>query len=452
MVCAGASLRHFLVVASLLLAGYAGAAEYKLAEEPPPQTVSDIEETEISLLGKFLRRDRRVVFGPIDEWRKTKGPLIRDGQLQFNFRTYYFDAEQPDGAEPRAWAAGGELAYNSGTWRDMLAVGASWYGTFDLSSNGDAADSRLFGESGGDVSILGQAYVDLYWKGITGRFFRQELDLPYINRFDNRMTPNTFEAYGFGKEEGQMQFIVGHVTKIKTRTADKFVPMGEAAGVDGSNAGVTMTGAKWVSESGYFDIGAVNQYTRNIFNTAYAEVNWQRQYTQDLGLKFSGQYTDQRSVGDDKIGEFDTDTWGVSLAGNYNYALLTLAFTQTDAGGRILSPYGGRPSYLSMMIRDFDRANEKAWRVGLSYHFDRLGLSDLSALVNAVKGRKARDSFTGEKLPDQTEYDYTLDYKPSKGSLEGFWFRARYAKVREDGFGKVTDEIRLIVNYSLPIL
>ena len=38
------------------------------------------------------------------------------------------------------------------------------------------------------------------------------------------------------------------------------------------------------------------------------------------------------------------------------------------------------------------------------------------------------------------------------GPFEGFWFRARYAKVRADGFGKVTDELRLIVNYSLSIL
>jgi hypothetical protein len=72
--------------------------------------------------------------------------------------------------------------------------------------------------------------------------------------------------------------------------------------------------------------------------------------------------------------------------------------------------------------------------------------------MNVVKGRHAQLPLTGLKLRDQSEYDYTVDYKPSSGPLEGFWLRTRYAKVREDGLGKVTDELRVILNYSLPIL
>jgi hypothetical protein len=442
------------LIAGFVLAGLMPAiglaAEYNLSEEPPPESIGEIDQSEISMMGEF-RRDPRVIFRPIDDWRKTKGPFLRDGQLKYNFRSYYYNAELTGISEPSAWAWGGELAYNSGVWRDMLSVGASWYSSFDLSSNSDASDSRLF-KGDDSISVLGQAYVDLHWKGVTGRFFRQELDLPYINRFDNRMIPNTFEAYGLGKDDGPFEFVIAHVTKIKMRSADDFISMGEAAGIEDSDAGVTVGGVKWKSDTGNFDVGGMSQYTRNIFNTAYAEANWKKQFTQYLGLNVSGQYTDQRSVGNERLGDFDTDTWGVRMAGSYRYALLTVAFTQTDEGGRILSPYGGRPSYLSMMITDFDRANEKAWRVGLSYHFDRLGMPDVSTLVNVVKGRKARDSLTGGRLPDQTEYDYTLDYKPSKGALEGFWLRARYAKVRADGFGKITDELRLIVNYSLPIM
>ncbi|MGI9292305.1 MAG: OprD family outer membrane porin [Gammaproteobacteria bacterium] len=440
-----------LLVFVLLFTQVLRAAEYKLSEEPPPESIAEYEDTEISLMGEF-RRDPRVIFRPIDEWRKTKGPFLRDGQIKYNFRTYYFDGKLPDESEPKAWAVGGQLDYNSGVWRDTVAIGASWYSAFDLSSNSDASNSRLFSDTGNDVSIIGQAYVDFYWQGVTARFFRQELDLPYINRFDNRMNPNAFEAYGVGKDEGNIQFVLAQVTKIKFRDGDKFVRMGEAAGVEGSDAGVTMAGAKWESPAGNYDIGFINQYTRNIFNTAYAEANWKKQFNQNLGLNISGQFTDQRSVGDNRAGDFDTDTWGVRMAGSYRFALLTFGFTQTDSGAAIRSPYGGRPTYLSMMIRNFDRANEKAWRVGLSYHFKRFGWPDLSTLVNVVKGRKARDPLTGEKLPDQTEYDYTLDYKPSSGPLEGFWFRTRYAKVREAGAGKVTDEIRVIVNYTLPIL
>ena len=154
----------------------------------------------------------------------------------------------------------------------------------------------------------------------------------------------------------------------------------------------------------------------------------------------------------DLLGDFSTSTWGTRIAASYRFGVATLAFTQTDDGAGIRSPYGGRPSYLSLMIRDFDRANEQAWLAGFSYHFDRLGLPDLSAFINVAKGRHARDPDTLARLPDQTEYDYTIDYRPKRGILNGLWLRLRYARVDEDGAGKVTDEIRVIANYILPIL
>ena len=104
------------------------------------------------------------------------------------------------------------------------------------------------------------------------------------------------------------------------------------------------------------------------------------------------------------------------------------------------------------MLRDFDRANERAWRAGLSYRFDRLGLPGVSAFVNYGKGRHAVDPTTQQRLPDQSEYDYTVDFRPERGLLEGLWLRLRYARVDEDGNGEVADQIRLILNYELPVL
>jgi hypothetical protein len=435
----------------LLVAMSAQSAEYQLSEEPPPESVEKIPEP-LGQLGEDFLRDPRVIFKPINDWRRTRGPFLRDGQLVFNFRTYYFDAEKPNGTDPRVWAGGGELAYNSGKWRDFLSVGASWYGSYDWASNSDKEESVLLSSSGDNISVIGQAYLQTNWNGLIGRFYRQELDIPYINRFDNRMIPNTFEAYGFRRAGDQLDFVLKYVDKIKRRGDDSFVSMGEAAGVDGSDAGVTAVGFNWKSKNEDFGFGAVNQTTRDIFNTAYAEVRWKQKVIRDFALNLSAQYTDQRSIGDEELEEFRTNTWGVRATGGGAKAVATLAFTQTDEGRQGFSPYGGRPSYLSMMIRDFDRANERAWLAGVSYHFDDLGLPDLSAVVNYVRGRHARDPGTGAKLRGQTEVDYTLDYKPSTGIMKGFWFRARYARVDEDGLGKVTDELRLILNYSLPIL
>ena len=190
-------------------------------------------------------RDPRVVFRPLDEWRQTRPPFQRDGQVKFDFRTYSFDATRADNQEPQAWAAGGQLSYRSGKWRDFLSLGAAWYGSYEISGNDDASSSALVQPNGDNISVIAQAFVELARDGWIARFYRQELDLPYINRFDVRMLPNTFEAYGIGHRRSNFSFLIGQVEKIKRRNDDEFVPMSVAAGVPDSNKGVTMAGFEW---------------------------------------------------------------------------------------------------------------------------------------------------------------------------------------------------------------
>jgi hypothetical protein len=436
---------------TLSLPRLAAATEYQRAEQTAPTSATEIDNTLGQMAREFVR-DPRFVFRSLDEWRQTREPFQRDGQLKFDFRTFGFDATRAADQDPEAWAAGGKLIYRSGKWRDFLSLGAAWYGSYEISGNDDAGGSALVQPNGDNISVIAQAFVELARDGWIARFYRQELDLPYINRFDVRMLPNTFEAYGIGHRSSNLSFLVGQVEKIKRRNDDEFVPMSVAAGVPDSNKGVTMAGFEWSPGDRNFEVGASNQYTKDLFNTFYTELNWNGTLAEDLELKLSGQYTDQRSVGKDLLGDFSTSTWGTRIAASYRFGVATLAFTQTDDGGGIRSPYGGRPSYLSLMIKDFDRANEQAWLAGFSYHFDRLGLPDLSAFINVAKGRHARDPDTLARLPDQTEYDYTIDYRPKRGVLNGLWFRLRYSRADEAGAGKVTDEIRVIVNYSLPIL
>ena len=137
---------------------------------------------------------------------------------------------------------------------------------------------------------------------------------------------------------------------------------------------------------------------------------------------------------------------------SYRNAVLGVAFTKTDDGATIDSPFGGRPGYTSSMLRNFDRANEKAFRLSLSYHFDVVGLPDWSANVRYTKGKDALNDESLIPLGDSREVDYTLDYKPESGRWQGLWFRIRYAQLREDGAGKISDQLRIILNYSISIL
>jgi hypothetical protein len=77
------------------------------------------------------------VFAPTAEGREPKpgadsvlrAAFLRDSTLTLHLRTFYFDGTQTRGTENEAWAGGGWLGYRSGWLLDMLAIGATLYGS-----------------------------------------------------------------------------------------------------------------------------------------------------------------------------------------------------------------------------------------------------------------------------------------------------------------------------------
>jgi hypothetical protein len=131
--------------------------------------------------------------------------------------------------------------------------------------------------------------------------------------------------------------------------------------------------------------------------------------------------------------------------------VLTLAYTRTGDSNGIRNPWGGSPSYASLILKDFDRAGEKAWRLGLSYDFAGIGLKGMSGFMNYARGDT--DDRGENASPDQEELDFTIDLRPPEGMLRGLWLRARAAFVDEKGpdTQNLTD-YRIILNYELPLL
>jgi hypothetical protein len=193
------------------------------------------------------------------------------------------------------------------------------------------------------------------------------------------------------------------------------------------------------------------QRTPNLFRLFYTEANWKKTIS-GWGLMASAQYTHQDSIGQHLLGEFKTRARGLKFFTSYKNVVLSLAYTKTGDGVQIKSPFGGKPGYTTSMLSDFDRANEKALRASLSFHFDAIGLPDLSANVAYIRGKGALNDESLLPLGDIREVDYTLDYKPGHGRWEGLWFRVRYARQREDGSGEVANQLKIILNYRFNIL
>jgi len=265
------------------------------------------------------------------------------------------------------------------------------------------------------------------------------------------MAPNTFEAYTFGgRSIRNFDFIASHITKMKTRNSTDFEYISQVAGYPEPREGLTMAGARY-SFTEDIKVGAINQYAWNLWNNLYAEAGAAWDLTDRLGISLAGQYTDQRSVGDELDGDFSTWVYGGKAALSYRRAILSFAFSSTGKESGIRSPFGGYPGYLSLMLEDFNRADEDAWLVGLSYDFSTLGMDGLSFFARYARGSTPETGINAS--PDQEELDVTVDYRFKKGPLKRFWLRFRGAFVDQEGPGtEDVDHIRIILNYDFQIL
>jgi hypothetical protein len=431
--------------------GVSWASQGDYAEEPAPPTVEELL-TPFSGIEKE-KEPEPPRFPELEKPLKTLPPFFRDTRLAVKMRSYYFYRNYVDSPSAReAWALGGFVTYGSGWWMNRLKIGAVGYTSQKLYGPADRDGTLLLRPGQDSFSVLGQAYADVrLLDGLESRVFRQTFNLPYVNQQDSRMVPNTFEALTLiGRSMASTDFIVSHVTQMKTRDSSKFVSMSEVAGVKNTDKGLTMAGARYHFSDG-FNIGAITEYGWDLWNTLYAESNLTWTFTEYIDLRLSGQVTLQKSVGEELAGDFSTYVYGAKAATSYKGAILTAAFSSTEDSEDILSPYGQYPGYLSLMIKDFNRAGENAWLMGLSYDFSRVGLDGLSGFVNYANGNTPESGPTSS--PDQEELDLTVDYRIKKGFMKGFWLRLRGATLNQQGPGaQDMNEIRIVLNYDFEVL
>ena len=136
-------------------------------------------------------------------------------------------------------------------------------------------------------------------------------------------------------------------------------------------------------------------------------------------------------------------------AAEFATAVERLVDTAEGQNLRTIAVYGTNPSYVDLMQRTFNRADEKALLASLSYDFSGLGWDGLSAIVNFAAG------FDGKLLGvrgNAQEVDLTIDYKIEQGWLESFWLRLRGSWVNEEQRDRDGSDFRLILRYDIPVI
>jgi hypothetical protein len=206
-----------VVPAAALLTFSAPASERELDVAPAPSSADEIETPIEQVFPEEV--ERLLPFPRLRRQLQNLPPFFADTQIEARYRTAYLRKDRTTDELSEAWAMGGSLHYRSGWLEDIFALEIEGFTSQPIVAPDDRDGTLLLEPGQKGYSVLGIANGTLRYKGLVLRGYRQYFDLPYLNRQDNRMTPNTFEAITLQKSEGEFKFTTGYVWKIKSRSS-----------------------------------------------------------------------------------------------------------------------------------------------------------------------------------------------------------------------------------------
>jgi hypothetical protein len=385
-------------------------------------------------------------------------PFFRDTDLNLHLRTYYLGKWNTNSTTQQSWAGGGWLEYKSGWWKDTVQVGGTVFATFPIYAPADEGGAGLLTPNQDGFVVPGIAYGALRYKEfatLTG--FRQFVDTPYINRQDNRMIPRTNEGVMVGGKLGFVEYLGGYLWSQKPRDSDVFNSFSTLAGVPDKDRGAILGNLRITPPIQGLTFTIHDSYVPDLFNTFYLDAGYSLPLGKDFTLGVGAQYTDQRAVGQDLLSVSAFQEWVTYVAGarislTWKGATLEGVLSRTGSGANIQTPYGSYPGYISQLFNNFDRANELAWLVGLTYDFRGVGLPGFSANLEYSWGYNAIDPVNRTDVPNERELDLNLAYAVQEGTFRGLRFDAKGGILDYTNSGSTGYQLRLILNYEFNLL
>mgnify|MGYP000412742218 CR=1 FL=1 len=371
----------------------------------------------------------------------------RDSALTLNMRNYSFYRNYDNAVDVKTSALGGGLQYTTGWYRDFLQFESSLYTSQKLYGSSRYASSGLLQPNQQGYSVLGKANAKLRYRKSLLTLYRSELNTPFANQNDIRMTPLLFESYSLlSKDINNVDLFAAVVKKYKPVNAVRFQSM--LKNIDsGNNNPLYILGARY-HLADQFSGGVMAYRVDDYLDIGYVEYQWNQQW-HDYRIGLSQQYIQQRSNGREVGGDISSHAWGAKLDIEFDSWLWTVAWHDVT-GDKMRSDWGSYPGYNSMMVKDFNRADETSWRLGFRYDMQVL-LKGLSVFGSYIQGdTPERGKY---RSSDESEFDLTLNYSVQNRFLKDMNIRLRYANVNQDfkeGSGNLED-LRLIINYQLPL-
>jgi len=381
--------------------------------------------------------------------------LYDDASAVVHLRTYYLDRTNPPPPNNVAWAGGGWVGLQTGWLYDTIQLGAVGYTSQPLWAPPQTDGTLLLKTGQYGFFVLGQAYASVKIKEQVFTAYRQEINELEVNPHDDRMVPNMFEAYALRGQVGPVNYFAGYVAAMKPRDYSSFLNMAERAGAPNVNAGMLLGSLKYgnvdklQARASIYDVP-------DILTSGYADVGGTIPVVGAFSARPSAQFMVQGSNGSNLLTgkPFSTFAAGLRLDLLWHDATLWGAFTQTGSAAAYLTPYGQWIGYSHQLTKDFDRAGERAFQVGVAYDFTGVGLPGTVFFASATFGDRAINPANGAALSQNNEYDLDLTVQLASQSapewLKPLQLRGRAGYIDQFFGGTVTSitDYRLILNYE----
>ena len=385
--------------------------------------------------------------------------FFRDTEIRANSRTYWFGEDDFGFDEPEALTTGGSLSYKSGYIADFFQLRGVLYTTQPLYANAFAGDTENLTSDGDQITTLGQINGRMKFAGQDLVVGRQLVRTPWINPYDVRMIPLTFEGIVLVPEHkaGQkLDYIASYLTQYKPRDTAEFEAFSNGLDV-AQDEGVLVNGVSYHGTA--WNVGVANYWIKDTLNTAYGEIDYMLPFGGGEGepsFRVGINTLDQRTVGADLIPGAPYETYQASarIVASYRSFVFTGSVSQTGDEADIQKPFGFSTSYTAMIVTNFDQASVRAYLLQASYDFERLGLEGVRFHVAWGKGDGTPDAANGD-FANQDELDLRFVYEPHRGRLQGLRVELEYVDWQVFDAGLPSDDLtqfRAIVNYSVPLL
>ena len=194
------------------------------------------------------------------------------------------------------------------------------------------------------------------------------------------MTPNTFEGGSLKGDLGPVSYYAGVLTAMKKRNADEFINIAKRGRAKHQRELLHVSRRAGVlAHRGAEGQNLALCRARSAGVFLLATPSGPTACTEDTKLRLSGPVHvpvgHRRRASRPRPG-LRVDAWIGGIKGDFIYSGLTLTagYTLNGVSGRDnwQAPYGSWPGYTSMIVEDFNRAEEQALLVGASFDFAEL--------------------------------------------------------------------------------